>query len=138
LDSISFKLFSTFKFLVVLLSVWNIYHARRHHSRPCRSLACPCAAASAPVVSRNERVMDDRCLWKEAWQKAIIAPLNLMTCPASSTPSPRTPAFLCAPAGGGKSIARDCFVAVDRATFPGVFLLPCRQPPPQSQSLLVL
>jgi superfamily II DNA helicase RecQ len=43
------------------------------------------------------------------WQKAIITHLNLMTCPASGLPS--SPTFLCAPTGGGKSIARDSFAA---------------------------
>ena len=43
------------------------------------------------------------------WQRAITTHLNLMTCPASGIPP--SPAFLCAPAGGGKSIARDSFSA---------------------------
>jgi hypothetical protein len=43
------------------------------------------------------------------WQRAIITHLNLMTCPASGIPP--SPTFLCAPTGGGKSIARDSFSA---------------------------
>jgi hypothetical protein len=43
------------------------------------------------------------------WQKAIITHLNLMTCPTSGIPP--SPTFLCAPTGGGKSIARDSFSA---------------------------
>jgi superfamily II DNA helicase RecQ len=43
------------------------------------------------------------------WQKAIITHLNLMTCPTSGIPP--SPTFLCAPTGGGKSIARDSFAA---------------------------
>ena len=43
------------------------------------------------------------------WQRAIITHLNLMTCPASGIPP--SPAFLCAPTGGGKSMARDSFSA---------------------------
>jgi superfamily II DNA helicase RecQ len=43
------------------------------------------------------------------WQKAIITHLNLMTCPTSGIPA--SPTFLCAPTGGGKSIARDSFAA---------------------------
>jgi hypothetical protein len=43
------------------------------------------------------------------WQRAIIAHLNLMTCPASGVPP--WPTFFCAPAGGGKSMVRDSFSA---------------------------
>jgi hypothetical protein len=43
------------------------------------------------------------------WQRAIITHLNLMTCPASGIPP--SPAFSCAPAGGGKSTARASFSA---------------------------
>jgi hypothetical protein len=43
------------------------------------------------------------------WQRAIITHLNLMTCPSSGIPP--LPTFLCAPTGGGKSMARDYFAA---------------------------
>ena len=40
---------------------------------------------------------------------AIVTHLNLMTCPTSGIPP--SPIVLCAPTGGGKSIARDSFAA---------------------------
>jgi hypothetical protein len=43
------------------------------------------------------------------WQKAIITHLNLMNWPTSDIPP--SPTFLCAPTGGGKSIACDYFAA---------------------------
>lgn len=43
------------------------------------------------------------------WQQFLISHLLLMTCPASTFPP--APVFLCAPTGGGKSLARDSFAA---------------------------
>jgi hypothetical protein len=94
--------------LVLVVVVLTRPPEARHHSDHI-NLVYPRTTASAKMCQNWQNMVDAFGKRPFPWQKAIITHLNLMTCPTSGIPA--SPTFLCAPTGGGKSIARDSFAA---------------------------